>query len=128
MLLLCAGCSNTDIGSWSFLCENGNIIHGNWQHKDGKAVTQPWCNNHELSSATGHLVVKWSKHGSKYVEAFFVNGKPHGTWILWHNNKELKCVGKHSNGRKRDTWLWWDRDGLLISKIPYDKVPDGVIL
>lgn len=113
-MLLCAGCKTTKTGTWSFFHENGDSTHGTWTYEKGEALTAPWHDSPEFSSVTGHLVVKWSKNGSKFLETFFVDGKPHGIWILWHNNNELKCVGKVSNGVSTGVWLWWDKKGKLI--------------
>ena len=47
----------------------------------------------------------------KTIEQNYRDGKPHGIWIWWYENKQKKEFRFYENGEPQGLWTYWYKDG-----------------
>jgi len=57
--------------------------------------------------------------GQKFSEVQFNNGKPHGSYQVWHENGTIKIEGQYVNGSKSGLFSKYFKDGTLNVSVNY---------
>ena len=48
-----------------------------------------------------------------------INGKKHGSWMIWDNEGHLKALMVYENGKRVGSWKTWGSDGQIAQTINY---------
>ena len=61
----------------------------------------------------------WGKSGTQQVCKI-----KHGPFVAWESGY-IHVRGQYENGKETGVWYWYDKQGNVVKKIDYTRVPDG---
>jgi antitoxin component YwqK of YwqJK toxin-antitoxin module len=98
-------------------CPPGTIPNG----ETTPEVSESWC---ELESNRGILhgpYRAWYPNGNLGTSEMYDHGKLTGPAVYFWDNGEKQAEGKYKNGLREGFWKFWDKSGILYSKVRYLK-------